>query len=403
MTGGRWCSRRPSRGSGLAVNEFPGSRRSQASTSSRCRWRLASTHPISTPRNRSPGFLPMRRTTWSSAAARAWRDRRRVRRSWQRMAGPGGNGGTRRRRSVAARAGAGAAPDRRYHAGSGRAQRRGDGRRRPRLHDGWHRRDSARSHGADYRQDVRRAARPRSDGGESRSLQPSNAALPGCPRSATVMRVRRLAPSRCPFHLQSFSSSHRTAVAAVNGAPAGVAASAVARDVDGRPRRRLDRRGAGSRNRGRHASPAVARPDDPASRRRRAGCGSQHCSRCGTSNGDRVRRAPGYGPGSDREPATESVYSPEHFSFLTHDRVALQGPDTRQVQDHRASRQRRLRYRLPRAGHLDRQEGRDQGAAPAGPRLRRAAARAAAARQRQPSQHRRRSPRRRSRTTSSSS
>ena len=47
-----------------------------------------------------------------------------------------------------------------HHAGSGRAQGRHDGRRRPRLHDGWRRRDSARSHSADYRQDVRRDARP---------------------------------------------------------------------------------------------------------------------------------------------------------------------------------------------------------------------------------------------------
>ena len=147
-------------------------------------------------------------------------------------------------------------------------------------------------------------------------------------------------------------------------------------------------------------TPAVARPDDSAGRRRRAGGGSSAAVRSGTSNGgsrgtsshvatsdaDSTPDSRSHGPA--REPATESVYSPEHFSFLTHDRVAVQGPDTRQVQDHRASRQRWIRYRLSRAGHLDRQEGRDQGAAPSGARLRRAAARAAAARQRQPSQHR---------------
>ena len=69
--------------------------------------------------------------------------------------------------------------------------------------------------------------------------------------------------------------------------------------------------------------------------------------------------------------------------------LLFRGPETREIQDHRPARQRRVRYRLPRPGHLDRQEGRDQGSASAGSRLRRAAARAAAARLRQPPQHRR--------------
>ena len=62
--------------------------------------------------------------------------------------------------------------------------------------------------------------------------------------------------------------------------------------------------------------------------------------------------------------------------------------DHREVQDSVDDRQRRIRHRLPRGRHLDRQEGRAQGAAQAGRRLRRAAARAAAARQPQPPEHR---------------
>ena len=171
----------------------------------------------------------------------AWRDRRRVRRSWQRMAGSGGNSGTRRRRSIAARAGAGAAPGRRYHAGSGRAQRRADGRRRPRLHDGGHRCASACSDSADYRQDIRRHGGPG-------AMAASRARISQAMRRCQAARHRRshylrgLAPTRARF--QSAIHSRRT----VGGrgsrqdAPAGVTAGAVARDVDCRTRRRLDRR-----------------------------------------------------------------------------------------------------------------------------------------------------------------
>ena len=62
--------------------------------------------------------------------------------------------------------------------------------------------------------------------------------------------------------------------------------------------------------------------------------------------------------------------------------------DHREIQDPVDDRQRRLWHGLPRRGHLDRQEGRAQGAAQAGRRLRRAAARAAAARQPQSPEHR---------------
>ena len=50
--------------------------------------------------------------------------------------------------------------------------------------------------------------------------------------------------------------------------------------------------------------------------------------------------------------------------------------------------QRWLRHRLPRRGHLDRQEGRAQGPPPAEHRLRRTAARAPPARRAQPPEHR---------------
>ena len=150
---------------------------------------------------------------------------------------------------------------------------------------------------------------------------------------------------------------------------------------------------------------AVARPHDPARQHRRLAAAAALLARLGRVD---VRRVP-TSPSNSRSarPAARARdrkrILAQNTSPSSHTRVALQGPDTRQVQDHRAARQRRLRHRLPRGGHLDRQEGRDQGAAPAEPGLRRAAARAAAPRQRQPSQHRRRSPRRRSRTTSSSS
>jgi serine/threonine-protein kinase len=44
-------------------------------------------------------------------------------------------------------------------------------------------------------------------------------------------------------------------------------------------------------------------------------------------------------------------------SFTSAFKIALQGPDTREVQDRRRARQRWFRYRLPRPRHLDRQEG----------------------------------------------
>ncbi|MCE2543561.1 MAG: serine/threonine protein kinase [Acidobacteria bacterium] len=67
---------------------------------------------------------------------------------------------------------------------------------------------------------------------------------------------------------------------------------------------------------------------------------------------------------------------------------AATGPDARQVPDRGAPRQRRFRRGIPRAGHLDRQAGRAQGAPPAEPQLLRAAARAAAAGDARSSQHR---------------
>ena len=68
---------------------------------------------------------------------------------------------------------------------------------------------------------------------------------------------------------------------------------------------------------------------------------------------------------------------------------AVSRTDPRQVQNPVPARERRIRHRLPRARHLDRQAGRDQGAAPAEPRLRRSAARAPPARQRVAPEHRR--------------
>ena len=85
-----------------------------------------------------------------------------------------------------------------------------------------------------------------------------------------------------------------------------------------------------------------------------------------------------------RQPCTAST--PSHCADFVASCIlrfdVLSRPDHRQVPDPLVARQRRLRHRLPRRRHLDRQEGRDQGPAPPEHRLRRTAARTAPARQR---------------------
>ena len=100
------------------------------------------------------------------------------------------------------------------------------------------------------------------------------------------------------------------------------------RDVDCRPRRRLDRRGAGSRNRGRmHA--VVARPNDPAGRRRRAGGDSNPVCHAGTSNGGSRRqvlarrtRTTDYGPRPPANPR-QKAYTPQNTSPSSHTTALL--------------------------------------------------------------------------------